>query len=195
MSAIELIEKLPVDVIKSMSPDDWIKSAWDAAVEGIVCGSATILGTENGIWRVRCESIETLRSLQGRVEIISRLHRIHDLRKLPPLRGISLIPPDDFCSPFALIKRNVIMQMPEHQWIKYAYQLSVDAETARTSSVIDIDHGIYHIRCDSSHAYQALKFPQTLIGMISWLSRKYRPLPEIRQVSLSLGQIKDEKKE
>ena len=76
MSAIELIEKLPVDVIKSMSPDDWIKSAWDAAVEGIVCGSATILGTENGIWRVRCESIETLRSLQGRGEIISRLHRI-----------------------------------------------------------------------------------------------------------------------
>ena len=171
MSLIESLEKLPIDVIKSMSPEDWTKSAWDAAVEGIVCGNATILGTDNGIWRVRCETLETLRSLQGRGEIIARLHHIHELRQLPALRGLSLIPPDDFCSPFALIKRNVILQMPVHQWIKYAYQLCVDDETARTSSVVAIDNGIYHIRCDSKHAYQALQYPQTLIGMMCWLSR------------------------
>ena len=190
MSLIEELEKMPQAMIMCMSPEAWLRTAWDAAVEGI--DGSSVVKTDNGFWFIQCETLETLQSLQVCGQIVARIHHIGERRKLPQLRAIVLLPPNRFCSPFSLLKEHVIQQMPEHQWLKYAYRLSVDPITAKTSMVSAIDNGVWHIRCASDHAYQVLQAPQAMMGMIHWLSQKYRPLPALCRLKLSLGQIKNE---
>ena len=190
MSLIEELEKMPRDMVMCMPPEAWLHAAWDAAVEGIE--GSSVVKTDNGFWFIQCETLETLQSLQACGQIIARIHHIDEIRMLPQLRWIVLLPPNRFCSPFSLLKEHVVRQMPEHQWIKYAYQLSVDPITGQTSSVSAIDNGVWHIRCTSEHAYRTLQSPQTMMGMIHWLAQKYRPLPALHQLKLSLGQIQNE---
>ena len=189
MTQIEQIEKIPHDALMQMSPEAWRTAAWDAAVEGIVTGVSRVVRTVRGYWHINCDSLKTMQSLQGRGEIVARLHQMHEIRILPPLRAIITIPPDDFVSPFSLVHRKNILNMPPEIWHAYAFKLSVDSETAETISIIGISNGIWQVRCDSVHAYQFLQTPQTVIGMIYWLSRRFRPLPPMSQISLMLGKI------
>ena len=190
MSLMEAIEKMPHSMMMCMSPDAWLRTAWDAAVEGIA--GSSVVKTDNGFWFIQCETLETLQALQDCGRIVAQLHQMDEYRKLPQLRGIVLLPPTHFSSPFSLLKNHVIQQMPEHQWLKYAYQLSVDSVTAQTSSVLAVDNGVWHVRCTSEHAYRMLQSPQTMMGMIHWLAQKYRPLPALYRLQLSLGHIQNE---
>ena len=78
--------------------------------------------------------------------------------------------------------------MPEKYWHELVWGLSVDDTTARTSSIASIENGIWRIRCDSQHAWQALQKPDAVFEKIAFLAQ-VRPVQPLKRLELLMGKI------
>ncbi|MBQ9396805.1 MAG: hypothetical protein IJU23_14990 [Proteobacteria bacterium] len=177
------------DVIYAMSSKEWLVAAFHLACDGIVSGKAEVESTNNGIWRISCESMQTVASLVDLHEVKSRLFQLNQKRRLPELKRLVLVPPMGVGSPIAMMNSIPFKQMPEHLWLKFAWKMSVDPETASSSELIGVKDGVWQVRCYSDHAWQFLQNKQHIMKMLVWISR-LRKLPEIHNIQVFLGELR-----
>ena len=112
----EKLKHLSEEMIYALSASQWIDVSWHNAVDGIVHGQTSILGTENGEWRILCDSLQTVSELLNSGEIIQRIHQQHEMRFLPPLRRIIPVPQARFGSPMAMLRCFPYQKMPDNLW-------------------------------------------------------------------------------
>ncbi len=182
------IAHLTQDTVYALSSNDWLMSCWHLATDGIVSGTTSVLRTDNGYWRISCDSLKTASLLHNEGEIIHRLHQLHELRPLPPVRKIIPIPPANPGTLMDMLKTVPYQQMPEHLWRSFAWQNSVDPITANSTEIISFCNGILRIKCHSEHAWIVLQEPQPVLKMLKWFGT-LRKLPEITGLVPSLGEI------
>lgn len=179
------------DVIYSMTAKEWLVAAFHLACDGIVAGKAEVDSTNNGIWRISCESMQTVASLADLREVKTRLLQLDQKRRLPPIKKLVLVPPTGVGTPVAMIRAIPFEQMPEELWHKFAWKMSVDPETANASELIGIKNGIWQVRCHSDHAWQFLQNEEHIMNMLAWISQ-FRKLPEISHIQVFLGEIRSD---
>ncbi len=176
------------EVAWALSEAQWLEMGWSLAASGQVRGQTRVVSTAGGVWRIACDSMDSVASLIPCGNIIKKLHKLHEIRPLPEIRELSPVPPNAFGRPMAMLRSIPWKNMPEPLWHKFAWRMAVDAETAETTEVFAIQNGTWHIRCHSQHAWEFLQFPQAVLGMLSWFSRM-RPLPEARSIAPVMGTI------
>ena len=143
----------------SMSNAEWLKSAWNRACEGITQTQTRVLSIDNGIWKIACESLSDAAHLLNHPTVIARIGQLGIIRPLPMIRSIRPVLPKTMTSPSIMFGQISIRQMPEKYWHELVWGLSVDEITAKTTSIVAIQDGVWRIRCDSQHAWQALQNP------------------------------------
>ena len=179
------------DAAWSLSGTQWLDMAWTLATREQVRGQTRVVSTQNGAWRISCDSMDTIASLLPYGRILAKLHALHDIRPLPPVRELSPMPPLDFGKPLTMLRNIPWKEMPEELWRRYAWRMAVDAETAETTEIATIQNGNWHIRCRSQHAWNFLQFPQPVLGMLAWFS-KMRPLPAAKAITPILAELPTE---
>lgn len=188
MLNVDKITSFPMTVLAEFSPSEWIENAWNAAVDGLMTDPTHVVKIESGIWFIQCHSMQAVARLQAPGKIIARLHRIHQIRELPSVRGFIALPPIGVGTPMQMIRSLPIESMPSHIWQAFAWHISVDPGTAKSTSVTGISQGIWQIRCDSQHAWDFLQNPEPTLGMLRWLSQ-FKALPDALALDLRLGNI------
>ncbi len=182
---------LSKDMIFALSERDWLVVAWNCAVEKIVSGRTKVLSTNRGIWRIQCDTMETVSELSCCRQVLLRLHQLNDIRQLPPIRAIAPVPPLDMSSPIAMLRAMPYREMPEALWRQYAWNISVDAVTSETTSICSIKNGVWTIKCRSQHAAEFLRNDERVRGMIWWLNR-IRALPEMNRIVVLMADMAHE---
>ena len=170
---------------------EWVAMAWSLAVDGIARGKTRVADTKDGIWRIACDSMKTIASLIPHGRIVARLHALHERRRLPELRGIAPIPPTEFGQPVAMLRGIAWRQMPEAMWRRFAWQMSVDARTAERTELAGTDHGVWRVVCHSRHAWEFLRDPTPVLGMLAWIDRM-RPLGVPQRLVVTMGDVRDD---
>lgn len=177
------------EVAWSMSKSEWQKSAWNLACSGITQSPTRVLSSENGVWKVACDTLSDASHLFNHPEVISHIRQLCMVRPLPMICSIRPILPKTITSPSTMFSQIPIHQMPERYWHELVWKLSVDEVTASTTSVAAIENGVWRIRCDSQHAWDFLKNPAPIFEKISFLAQ-VRPLRELKRLELLMGKLK-----
>lgn len=185
------ISYLTPENVWQLSAEEWQTCAWHLSISGILNGETQILRSNGGRWAVACAEMRDVAVLQTPWEIIKRIHQLSEIRPLPELRSICVIPPMRFGTPMNMLKSVPYKQMPENLWIELAWRISVDETTAKTTKLISANNGVYQVRCNSMHAWEALKSPEITLNLLAWLSG-LRKLPEAHKIVCLLGDIPSE---
>ncbi|MBR4986764.1 MAG: hypothetical protein IKY83_13615 [Proteobacteria bacterium] len=182
------ISHLTPDVVWQLSETEWRDCAWRTSVIGILSGKTLILKITNGKWFVACSETTDVALLQMPWEIIKRIRQLAQIRPLPEIISVCAIPPMRFGTPMSMLSCIPYRDMPEPLWIELAWRLSVDHETAQSTKLLSTSGGVYQVRCNSAHAWDALKHPELTLCMLAWFS-SLRKLPDAHKIVCLLGDI------
>lgn len=170
------------ELVYAVSLETWVSMAWNIAVEGIVRGKSRVSSTQHGVWRIWVDSMETIASMIPHGEIIRRLHDLSAFRALPPIEFLAPMPPIEMGRPMAMLRSIAWEKMPDHLWLDCAWHICVDKVTARDTEISSTIQGVWTVRCRSKAAWDMIRQPEPILGMLRWIS-KMRPLPPVTRLS------------